>query len=137
MTKQTELIPPFLDVRTLWGINPDSLGYAERAYRTWCETAGEIQSHATEFMNSRLAKDSAAIAQFGQCRTPVELFNAQFAYASNAFADLANEGQKVAAYLGSKATEGLSRGPFEWMRSEPESKMAGKGSHSAHRVAGH
>jgi hypothetical protein len=133
MTKQTELIPPFLDVRTLWGINPESLGYAETAYRTWCETAGEIQSHATQFLNSRLAKDSAAIAELSQCKTPVEVFNAQIAYASNAFADLVHEGQMVVVYLGSKATAGMMRGPFDQVRSVPESKVAARSSHSPHR----
>jgi hypothetical protein len=133
MTKQTELIPPFLDVRTLWGINPDSLGYAERAYRTWCRAAGEIQSHATQFVNSRFAKDSAAIVQFGQCKTPVELFNAQIAYASSAFADLADEGQKVVAYLGNMATEGMLHGPVDQVWSVAQDKVARKSSHSAHR----
>lgn len=94
MTKQTELIPPFLDVRTLFGVNAESLDYAERAYRTWCATAGDIQSHATQFLNNRLAKDSVAIAQFGQCRTPVEVFNAQVNYASNAFADLVEKARR-------------------------------------------
>jgi len=99
MTKQSELIPSSLDVRTLWGINPESLGYAERAYRTWCETAGDLQSRATQFLNNRFQKDYAAIARLGQCKTPVEMFTAQVDYASKAFADLVNEGQQVVAYL--------------------------------------
>jgi hypothetical protein len=137
MTRQTELVPPSLDVRTLWGINPESLGYAERAYRTWCETAGELQSHATQFLNNRLAKDYAAIAQLGQCRTPVEVFNAQVAYASNAFAEFVDEGQKVAAYLGSKVTEGMLPGPLAESDSVAKGKAAEKNRRSQHRVAGH
>jgi hypothetical protein len=133
MTKQTELIPPFLDVRTLWGINPESLGYVETAYRTWCETADEIQSRATQFLNSRLAKNSDAIAQLGQCKTPLEVFNAQIAYASNTFTDLVDESQKVVAYLGNMATEGMLHGPIEHVPSVPEGKVAGRSSHSPHR----
>jgi hypothetical protein len=136
MTKQIESIPSFLDVRTWYGINPE-LDYAERAYRTWCETAGDIQSHATQFLNNRLAKDSAAIARFGKCRTPVEVFNAQVDYASNAFADLVDEGQKVVAYLGNMATEGMLNGPTEQPGSAPKSNVARKSKQSPHRVAGH
>ena len=137
MTRQTELVPPSLDVRTLWGINPESLGYAERAYRTWCETAGELQSHATQFLNNRLAKDYAAIAQLGQCRTPVEVFNAQVAYASNTFADLVDEGQKVVAYLGNKVTEGMLQAPAAESDSVAKSKGAEKNRRWSHRVADH
>jgi hypothetical protein len=84
-------------------------------------------------LNNRLAKDYAAIAQFGQCKTPVEVFNAQIAYANNAFTDLVDEGQKVVAYLGNIATEGMLHGPIEQVRSVPEGKVAGKSSHSPHR----
>jgi hypothetical protein len=137
MAKQTELIPSFPDVRALFGLSPEALGHAERAYRTWCETAGDIQSHATQFLNSRLAKDYAAIARFRQCRTPVEVFNAQMDYANNAFADLVDEGQKVVAYFGNMATEGVLHGPTEQLRSVPKSKMAGKNRRPPHRVGGH
>ena len=137
MTKHTELIPSFLDVRTLCGLNPESLDYAKKAYRTWCETAGDIQSHVTRFLNHRLAKDSAAISRFGQCGTPVEVFNAQIEYARNAFADLVDEGQKVVAYFGNLATEGMLHGPMEQLSSAPQSKVAGKSKRSPHRVATH
>jgi phosphoribosylformylglycinamidine (FGAM) synthase-like amidotransferase family enzyme len=120
----------------LWGINPESLGYAERAYRTWCETAGEIQSHATQFLNNRLAKDYAAIAELGQCKTPVEVFSAQVAYASKTFADLVDEGQKVVAYLSNMATQGILNGSVEQLASVPKSRVTGRNGRS-HRVAGH
>lgn len=131
MTKQTELIPPFLDVRTVFGVNAGSMGYAERAYRTWCETAVDIQSHATQFLNNRLAKDSAAIARFGQCRTPVEMFNAQVDYASSAFADLVDEGQKVVAYFGNMATEGMLTGSTEEPGFVPK-RVGGRGKRTLH-----
>ena len=136
MTKQSELIPTSLDVRTLWGINPESLGYAERAYRTWCETAGDIQSRATQFLNNRFQKDYAAIARLGQCKTPVEMFTAQVDYASKTFADLVDEGQKVVAYLGNMATQGILNGPVEQLASVPKSRVTGRNGRS-HRVAGY
>jgi hypothetical protein len=137
MTKQIELIPSFFDARTLCGINPESFDYAERAYKTWCETAGELQSHATQFVNNRLAKDSAAIARFGQCRTPVEVFNVQIDYASNAFADLVDEGQKVVAYFGNMARDRMLNGPTDQPGSVPKSKVTGKSERSPHRVGSH
>ena len=136
MTKQSELIPSSLDVRTLWGINPESLGYAERAYRTWCETAGDIQSRATQFLNNRFQKDYAAIARLGQCKTPVEMFTAQVDYASKAFADLVDEGQQVVAYLSNMATQGILNGPVAQLASLPKSKVSGRNGRS-HRVSGH
>ena len=137
MTSQLESVPSLFDARTLWGMKPGSFDYAERAYRAWCETAGEIQSQATQFLNNRLAKDSAAIARLGRCRNPVDVFNAQIDYASNAFADFVDEGQKVAAYLGNVATEEMLHGPREQLRSAPKHKAAGKSKRLPHRVAGH
>ena len=136
MTKQSELIPSSLDVRTLWGINPESLGYAERAYRTWCETAGDIQSRATQFLNNRFQKDYEAIAQLGQCKTPVEMFTAQVDYASKAFADLVDEGRQVVAYLSNMATQGIFNGPVAQLASVSKSKVTGRNGRS-HRVSGH
>ena len=135
MTRQIELTPSFLDIQTLCGINPESIDYPERACRTWCKTAGKIQRHATEFLNNRLAKDSAAIARFGQCRNPVEVFNAQIDYASNAFADLVDEGQKIAAYFGRMATDEVLHGPRDQLRSPAKNKVAGKSKRPPHRVA--
>jgi phasin protein len=123
MTRQIESTPSFLDVQTLCGMGPESLDYAESAYRSWCGAAVEMQRHATEFLNNRLAKDSAAIARLGQCRNPVEVFNAQIDYASNAFSDLVDEGQKIAAYFGRMATDEVLHGAEEQL-------------HSPHRVHG-
>ena len=136
MTKQSELIPSSLDVRTLWGINPESLGYAEIAYRRWCETAGDIQSRATQFLNNRFQKDYAAIARLGQCKTPGEMFTAQVDYASKAFTDLVDEGQLVVAYLSNMATQGILNGPVAQLPSVSKSKVTGRNGRS-HRVSGH
>jgi phasin protein len=134
MTKHTESIPSLLDVQALFGVNSESLDYAERAYRTWCETAGDIQSRATEFLNARFANDSAAMARFGQCKTPLEVFNAQIAYAQQAFADLVDEGQKVVAYFGNMATGTMLPEPIH---PAPKGSAAGKSKKSPHRVASH
>ena len=132
MTSQTKFFPTFpVDVRALWDINGKSLDYAEKAYRAWLDAAGEMQNEAIDFLNSRLAKDSAAIARLGQCKTPVEVFNVQADYAGHAFADFVTEGQKIVAYFGNAATEGLTSAPAE----EPVSKAkAASHRRPAHRT---
>lgn len=97
---------PF-DARMLWDANGKSLNYAERAYRAWLDAAGEIQSETFGFLNSRFAKDSAAIARLGQCQTPAELINAQTEYAQSALADFMSESQKIAACLGNAAKKSV------------------------------
>ena len=95
-----------VDVRALWDINGTSFGYAEKAYRTWLEAAGEMQKQAIAFLNDRLEKDTAAVTRLGQCRTPVEVLSVQAEYAGNIFADLVSESQKMAEYLGKAAKLG-------------------------------
>jgi hypothetical protein len=135
MTKQPASIPSFPDMQALFGISPGSLEYAEWAYRTWCATAGDIQSHAREFLNARLAKDTAAMAEFAQCKTPIEMFSAQMQYANKAFADLVEEGQKVVAYLGNMATGAMLPGPMSAPYSAPQSDEGGESKRSPHRRA--
>lgn len=125
MTRQIGF-PSFLDVQALCGMNPGSFDYAETAYRTWCETAGEIQTHARQFLNDRLANDSAAMARFGQSKTPIEVFNAQIDYVNKTFADLVDEGEKVVAYFGNMATGAMLPGPMNPLHSAPKGKLAGK-----------
>jgi hypothetical protein len=48
------------------------------------------------------------------------VFNTQVDYASNAFADLVDEGQKVVAYFGNMATEGMLTGSTEEPGSVPK-----------------
>ena len=100
---------PF-DVRMLWDINGKSLNYAEKAYRAWLDAAGEIQSEAVGFLNSRFAKDSAAISRLGQCQTPAEVINAQAEYAQSALADFMSESQRIAACLGNAARKSVFSG---------------------------
>jgi hypothetical protein len=108
MTIETALFPPFpMDARTFWEMNGKSLEYAEKAYRAWLEAAGEMQSEAIDFLNSRLAKDSAMIVRLGRCKTPVEALNLHAEYAGNTFYDLVNEGQKIVAQFGKVAAKGF------------------------------
>jgi hypothetical protein len=136
MTSETKFSSAFpVDVGALWDMNGRSLDYAERAYRAWLDAAGEMQNETIDFLNSRLAKDSALIARLGQCKTPVEAFSVQADYAGHAFADIVNEGQKIAVCFGNAAREGMFSGPAE----EPGSKAmeAGSRKRSAHRATGH
>ena len=97
---------PF-DVRMLWDINGKSLDYAETAYRAWLDAAGEIQTEAVGFLNSRFAKDSAAIARLGQCQTPADVLDAQAEYAQSALADFMSESQRIATCLGNAAKKSV------------------------------
>jgi len=65
------------------------------------------------------------------------VFNTQIDYASNAFADLVDEGQKVVAYLGTMARDTMLNGPMEQPASVPKSNVARKSKQSPHRVASH
>jgi len=93
-------IPP-----SLLDMNQQSFSSAETAVRTWFELSGRAQEHATKFLSHRWAKDAAALAHLGQCRTPVEAVNAQMTYLTGAYADYLSEGQKLVAFLSDIARE--------------------------------
>lgn len=136
MTIETTFFPPFpVDIRSFWDVNGRS---AEKAYRVWLETVGQMQSETIQFLNGRLAKDAALVARLGHCRTPAEIFNAQVDYASHMFADLVSEGQKVAARFEQVAAEGMSQGVFVQPKGSP-SRSNGGGSHKrrVHRSGTH
>jgi len=129
MANRTDLFTSFpFDVRMLWDINGKSFNYAEKAYRAWLDAAGEIQSEAVGFLNDRFAKDSAAIARLGQCRTPADVINAQAEYAQHALEDFMSEGQKIAACLGNAAKKSVFAG-LATEATEPTP--------ASHRRAGH
>lgn len=90
---------------SLWDMDPQSLAGAETAVRTWFEFSGRAQERATKFLSHRWAKDAAALAQLGQCRTPVEAVNAQMTYLTGAYADYMSEGQKFVGFLSDIARE--------------------------------
>jgi hypothetical protein len=92
--------PPILfDLPSLWDMNAKPLDFAQRAYTAWVDAATEMQSHAAEFLNNRLAMDSAAVTKLAQCSTPLEILGVQADYAREAFADFVTEGQKIANWF--------------------------------------
>ena len=117
-------VPP-----SLWDMNQQSFGNAETALRTWFELSGRAQEHATEFLSDRWAKDAAALAQLGQCRTPVEAVNAQMTYLTGAYADYVSEGQKLVGFLSDIARETMP-GMFV-------DRTSAKPKHAPRRVASH
>lgn len=117
-------VPP-----SLWDMNQQSFGNAETALRTWFELSGRAQEHATEFLSDRWAKDAAALAQLGQCRTPVEAVNAQMTYLTGAYADYVSEGQKLVGFLSDIARETMP-GMFV-------DRTSAKPKHAPRRAASH
>ena len=123
---------PF-DVRMLWDINGKSINYAEKAYRAGLDAAGEIQTEAVGFLNSRFAKDSAAIARLGQCQTPTEVINAQTEYAQSTLADFMTESQKIAACLGNAAKKSV----FPSLVAPEVEPQRGRHRRGGHRASAH
>jgi hypothetical protein len=132
MMTETTFFPPFpVDVRSLWDINGKS---AETTYRAWLETVGQMQTETIQFLNIRIAKNAALLARLGQCRTPADVFNVQADYASHAFIDFVNEGQKVAARFEKVAAQGMFAQPIE---STPKSSEGGSPKRRGHRSGTH
>jgi hypothetical protein len=130
MTMQSRSVPT--DIASLWDMNQQSFDSAETAFRAWFEISGRVQKEATKFMNSRWAKDTAALAQIGQCKTPVEAMDVQMAYLRGAFEDYVSEGQKIVDFCDAVAKETLPG-----MFGEQASSKSGQSKHSVHRVASH
>jgi hypothetical protein len=105
---------------SLWDMDPQSFASAETAVRTWFELSGRAQEHATEFLSHRWAKDAATLAQFGQCRTPVEAVNAQMTYLTGAYADYLSEGQKLVGFLSDIARETMPGMFFDQTSAKPK-----------------
>ena len=83
-------------------------------------------------MNSRWAKDTAALAQLGQCKTPVEALDVQMAYLRRAFEDYVSEGQKIVDFCDDVANEALPG-----MFGEQAPSKSGKSKRLVHREASH
>ena len=128
MTMQNRSVPS--DMASLWDMNRQSFGNAETAFRAWFEISDRVQKQATEFMNTRWAKDTAALAQLGQCKTPVDALDVQMAYLRGAFEDYVSEGQKFVDFCDDVARETLPG-----MFGEQAPSTGGKPKRSAHRVA--
>jgi hypothetical protein len=114
---------------SLWDMDPQSFVSAETAIRTWFEYSGRAQERATKFLNHRWAKDAAALAQLGQCRTPVEAVNAQVTYLTGACADYISEGQKLVGILSDIAREAMPRMFVDQTNANPKRVPRRVGSH--------
>jgi hypothetical protein len=130
MTTQSRSIPS--DMASLWRMNQQSLGNEETGIRAWFNFASRTQDHAAKFINGRWSKDTAALAQLGQCKTPVDALNVQMTYLTGAYADYLNEGQKIVGFFGDVVRETLSG-----MSAEQAPSTSGRSKHSPHRVAAH
>ena len=130
MTMQSGSVPG--DIASLWDMNQQSFGNAQTAFRAWFEMSGRVQKRATEFMNNRWAKDTAALAQLGQCKTPVDALDVQLAYLKGAFEDYVSEGQKIVGFCDDAAREAL---PGMFGAQVPS--KTGKAKRSTHRMASH
>ena len=131
MMKQYGFFPSFpVDVSALWGANGKSVDYAGKTYRAWLEAAGAMQTQAIAFFNQRLAKDSAAVARLGQCRSPTEVMSVQAEYLRHAFADFVDESQKMAASFGKVASAGGLAVPGYEPRESPTKRPVHR--HTAH-----
>jgi hypothetical protein len=85
---------PF-DVRTLWGVNAETLGPGGAVWQAWINAGIRMQTEASAFWNGRLGKDVAALTALGQCTTPAQALEAQMRYAREAMGDWHEEGQRM------------------------------------------
>ena len=130
MTVQKRSVPS--DMTSLWDMNQQSFGNAETALRAWFEISSRVQEQAAEFLNTRWAKDTAALEQFGKCKTPADALDLQVAYLSGAFEDYVSEGQKIVAFC-----DGVARETLPEVFGEQAPTAGGRSKRSAHRVASH
>ena len=86
------------------GVDGDAGMAAAQSLQSWLADAGEAQRHMREYWSRRCDSDSAALGKIAQCKTPTEVWAAQFDWANGLYADLAKEGRYVAERL-SRATE--------------------------------
>jgi hypothetical protein len=95
MANQTETRGTPADVRALWGLNGESLEYAERAYRSWLQGAESVQAKAMSYWSAELQKGIDAMNEIAKCQTAAEAFGIQTRYATEAMQDFITESQKV------------------------------------------
>jgi hypothetical protein len=120
------------DMVSLWEMNRASFGDTESAMRVWFELSSRAQEQAKEFVSSRWAKDAAALAQLGQCKTPVDALNLQVTYLRGVYADYLHEGQRIVGLFGD-----IIRETLPGISAEQAPSMTAKAKHSAHRVPTH
>ena len=120
------------DMPWLWGMNQQTLENTEAAIRQLFEISARAQKHATEFMSSRQAKDTEALARLGRCKTPVDALDVQMDYLRAAYEDCVREGQKIVDFCGEVARETLPG-----MFGEQAPWAHGKSKHSPRHTASH
>ena len=125
MTMQSRSNPS--DMPWLWEMNQQALGNTEETIRQLFEISARAQQHATEFMSSRQAKDTEALARLGQCKTPVDALGVQMDYLRAAYEDYVRQGQKIVDFCGEVAKEFGEQAPW----------THGKSKHSPHHAANH
>lgn len=101
MASPTETGTTPVDVRALWGLNGETLDYAERAYRSWLQGAESVQAKAMSYWSAELQKGIDAMNEIAKCQTAAEAFGVQTRYATEAMQDLFAESQKVIDELAS------------------------------------
>jgi hypothetical protein len=124
MANQTETRGTPADVRALWGLNGESLEYAERAYRSWLQGAESVQAKAMSYWSAELQKGIDAMNEIAKCQTAAEAFGIQTRYATEAMQDFIAESQKVMDQLAS-----LSSTPWAITPLVPGEKHAAEGTH--------
>ena len=130
MTMQDRSVPS--DKASLWDMNQQSFTNAEAALRAWFDISSRLQNQATKFMNTRWAKDTAALAQLGQCKTPADAMDVQMAYLRGAFEDYVSEGQTIVNFCDDVAKETMPQ-----IFGEQAPSTGGKAKRSVNRVASH
>ena len=80
-------------------------------------------------MSGQLVKDTAAVAQLQNCKSPVDAFNVQLAYVTGAYTDFMGESKKIAGFFSDVASESMAGAAAE--------KASGKAKHAQHRVSVH
>lgn len=135
MTNQIDFFSPVrLDPRAFWDMNAKPLEYAERVCKAWFDATGEMQSQALEFLNDRLATDSAALAKLSQCTVPLEVLSVQTEYARRAFRDFVAGGQKMVAWFDAAQERVLAAAA---QQSGSKDQGTGAHKHPGHRAASH
>ena len=83
------------DIRTLWGVNGETLDYAERAYRQWQKGAEEMQTHAFDYFNNGMTRALEAMREMAKCESAADAIGVQSRYANEAMQGFIDEGKRV------------------------------------------
>lgn len=90
---------PF-DVTAMFGGPSVMNGLGGEAMRTWLDAATRMQAETVAFWAGRVSKDVAAMTAIAKCTTPAAAMEAQMRYATEAWADFQEEGQRLVRIMG-------------------------------------